>query len=87
MPFSGGVCVNFSMNISNDNLLYLLLAQRAYFEKLKNLQEGTQGAASPSTAISSSTTTVSTTSGLLGTQLAPDEPISCPVAGSENDNV
>ena len=76
-----------SSKMVSQQAVNLLSAQSAYFEKLKNLQEGTQGAASPSTAISSSTTTVSTTSGLLGTQLAPDEPISCPVAGSENDNV
>ena len=64
----------------------LLTAQSAYFEKLKNLQEGNLGAASPSTGASSSTTTVTTTSGL--TQPRSDEPISCPVAsGSENDDV
>ena len=67
-------------------MLSSLTAQSAYFEKLKNLQEGNLGAASPSTGASSSTTTVTTSSGL--TQPRSDEPISCPVAsGSENDDV
>jgi len=73
----------------------LLLAQRVDFKKLKNLQEEakhrslwrSEWAKHKSTAISSSTTTVSITSGILGTQLASDEPISSPVARSENDNV
>ena len=65
----------------------VLLAQSVYFEMSKNLQEATQAAASPSTAISSTTTTVSITSGLPGTHLSPDERISCPVTEREIDNV
>ena len=69
-------------------VLSLLTAQSAYFEKLKNLQDGNLGAASPSTGASTSTTTVTTASGLILGQSGSDDPISCPVAsGSENDDV
>ena len=66
----------------------MFAAQTSYFEKIKELQEGTSGAASPFSQGLTGTTGTTSASGLLSAPALPGEPISCPVAsGSENDDV